>query len=300
MSVIALIDLHNLDFRPTDLFHTYTMSRHGKSNRRFLSTRPKKTSLIEGLSDTDKWANLFLEVRGNFEFGESQNRNHPVQRYVDDRGQIVQNLIFFPLFCYKSSLFCCVAEAYDVSLLCFVFSELGPISRTLNTQSREAACETLLAIAVRHAPTLLDYKPSYKGVLKKKERKKDGEPDVPSVREIGGPSAGPAKKKRKTASGAEGPQKKRQPGVKLPRIGYSLQEWFSPLEADLDFDSQPLHHNAPLVISEPDEEEMSRRNIPRPQIPTKPSVPGKSGGASDKGKDKDKEPMQKKQKTAEK
>jgi hypothetical protein len=299
MSVIALIEMHNLDFRPTDLFHTYTMSRHGKSNRRFLTTRAKKTSLVDGLSDTDKWANLFLEVSGNFEFGEGQSRNHPVQRFVDDRGPKVQNLTFFLLLTIRCLYFAMLPRLTMFLCLCFVLSELGPISRTLNTQSREAACETLLAIPVRHAPTLLDYKPSYKGVLKKKEKKKEGEPDAPSVKEVGGPSAGPAKKKRKTASGAEGTQKKRQPGVKLPKIGYTLQEWLSPLEEDFVFDFQPTQHNAPLQISEPTAEDMSRRNIPRPPIPTKTSVPGKgSGGASDKGKDK--EPVQKKQKTAEK
>lgn len=85
MSVIKLIEMHGIDFKATDLFWTYTMSRHAKSKRRFLSTRAHKTSLIDGLSDSDKWANLFLEVRGNFEFG-GPNRNYPIPKYVDNRG----------------------------------------------------------------------------------------------------------------------------------------------------------------------------------------------------------------------
>lgn len=64
MSVIALVESQDLDFTVTDLFHTYTMSRHGKIGRRYLTTHPKKELLITSLSDTDKWANFYLEVHG--------------------------------------------------------------------------------------------------------------------------------------------------------------------------------------------------------------------------------------------
>ncbi|KAI8558877.1 hypothetical protein RHMOL_Rhmol04G0130300 [Rhododendron molle] len=120
MSVIALIESQDLDFKPTDVFHIHTMSRHGKSGRRFLTMHPKKEPLIEGLSDTNKWADFFLEVRGNFEFGRTHHR-HPVPRSIDTRG-------------YEAEPFPSICE------MLFLFSL---ISKTLNSTARESACDTL-------------------------------------------------------------------------------------------------------------------------------------------------------------
>lgn len=86
MSVIKLKELHNLDFSVADLFHTYQMSRHGKTDRRYLSTRSNKEPLIDGLPDTDKWANFYVEVSGNYEFGDQSNRIHHVPKVKDFRG----------------------------------------------------------------------------------------------------------------------------------------------------------------------------------------------------------------------
>lgn len=77
MLVVALIEDQNLDFTVTDLFHTYTMSRHGKTGRRYLTMHPKKEPLITGLSNTNKWADFYLEVHGNFEFQKSRTHEEP-------------------------------------------------------------------------------------------------------------------------------------------------------------------------------------------------------------------------------
>lgn len=85
MSVITLVESQGLDFKVNDLFHTYTMSRHGRTGCRFLTTRSKKSSLIEGLSDTDKWADFYVEVHGNYEFG-GTHRRYSVPKVSDKRG----------------------------------------------------------------------------------------------------------------------------------------------------------------------------------------------------------------------
>lgn len=89
MSVIKLKELHNLEFTVADLFHTYIMSRHGGTERRYLSTRSGKEPLIDGLPDTDKWANFYVEVSGNCEFGSQSVRLHSVPKIKDFRGWVL-------------------------------------------------------------------------------------------------------------------------------------------------------------------------------------------------------------------
>lgn len=86
MSVIALKELHDLEFNVADLFHSYIMSRHGRTERRYLSTRRDKELLIDGLPDTDKWANFYVEVNGNYEFGDQTNHRYSVPKIKDFRG----------------------------------------------------------------------------------------------------------------------------------------------------------------------------------------------------------------------
>ncbi|KAI8572385.1 hypothetical protein RHMOL_Rhmol01G0194500 [Rhododendron molle] len=81
-----LKELHNLEFTVVDLFRTYIMSRHGKTNRRYLSTRNGKEPLIDGLPDTDKWANFYVEGSNNYEFGDQTVRLHTVPKIKDFRG----------------------------------------------------------------------------------------------------------------------------------------------------------------------------------------------------------------------
>lgn len=138
---------------------------------------------------------------------------------------------------------------------CFLaFAELCPISKGLNTNSRAKACKILLAQACRHAPTLLDYVPSYKGVLKRKEKKKDGESNV---------------SKKKTSDTATAKKKSKQPRVKLPTFGWSATEWFEPFCSDDVCEPVLPGLNVPLQVIDPTPEEMSRRKILRPVIPTK-------------------------------
>ncbi|KAG5532660.1 hypothetical protein RHGRI_027083 [Rhododendron griersonianum] len=86
-----------------------------------------------------------------------------------------------------------------------------------------------------------------------------------------------------TALGAptdtEGPRQKRQKGVRLPKIGFSAEEWLTPLGQDYIFEPAGPGFNAHLQIREPTEEEISRRNIPRPSIPTKSTNPARGRGA---------------------
>lgn len=167
-------------------------------------------------------------------------------------------------------------------------AELGPVSKTQNSQAREKACEDILAQACRHAPTLLNCEPSYKGVLKKKEKKKkEGEPSESAIQKEGVQlHKGAARKRRKAASQTDGARKKGGRGVNLPKIGYTAEEWLMPLGIDRAFESafQAIYH--PLRTSEPSVEEMSRRNIPRPPIPTKPANPAKSRASSEQQREK--------------
>lgn len=82
MSVIALKETHSLIFNVADLFHVYTMSRH---ERQYLTTHKTLDHLITNLPDTDKWANFYVEVHGNFKFDNSTNINYPVSKVVDTR-----------------------------------------------------------------------------------------------------------------------------------------------------------------------------------------------------------------------
>lgn len=104
MSIIVFIESHDLDFTVTDLFYTYTMSWHGKMGRPYLTTRPKKDHLIDGLSDTDKWADFYLEVHRNYEFGGTHS-GYSISKIKDMRGDTepFKSLVIYCLFC----LYCC-------------------------------------------------------------------------------------------------------------------------------------------------------------------------------------------------
>lgn len=114
-------------------------------------------------------------------------------------------------------------------------------------QAREKACKELLAQACRHAPTILDYKPSYKGVLKKKEKKKEGELSEKDKQKRGDQTTtGATQKKREVAPNAGGARKKRQAGVRLSKIGYTAEEWLTPLGGSDIFEPMLLGLNIPL------------------------------------------------------
>lgn len=173
---------------------------------------------------------------------------------------------FFILLYYFALFVFIVADAF-ARLLFLSFAELGPISKVLNTNSRVKACEKLLARACRDAPTLLNYVPSYMGVLKRRGKRKEGE-------------LGVCKKKVTTAAAGakKGPK---QPRVKLSTFRKSAVEWFEPLRSDDVFEPILLGLNVSLQTIDLTDEEMSRRNVPRPVIPTKTTNPARTRGPSD-------------------
>jgi hypothetical protein len=82
-AVDALRERFNLTFTLSDLIGVYNVSRNKSSSRRFLSLRcikPPRPYLIDHLPDSDPWANDFVEVRGNFEFGPGEDRSYPIPR----------------------------------------------------------------------------------------------------------------------------------------------------------------------------------------------------------------------------
>lgn len=112
----------------------------------------------------------------------------------------------------------------------------------------------------------MDYIPSYKGVLKRKEKTKDGEPNVG---------------KKKALETAATKKKPKQPRVKLSTFGWSAAEWFEPFRSDNIWEPVLPGLNFPLQVIDPTPEEMSRRNIPRPVIPMKTTNPARARGSSD-------------------
>lgn len=126
MSVIALQELHNLTFHLANLFEYYTMSRHSVMQQRYLSTRGSMEHFITNLSNTEKWANFYIEVHGNYELGSSSNRGHKFQ------GSVLP--IIYLLLCLFLVVKCRVCRAIQMSIFLF-FAELGPISRSLQAQA---------------------------------------------------------------------------------------------------------------------------------------------------------------------
>lgn len=109
--------------------------------------------------------------------------------------------------------------------------------------------------AYRDSPTLLDYVPFYKGVLRKKDKRKEGEP---------------SRRKRGAPSGTKGAKKGlKQLRVRLPTFRKNAEFWFGPPKpSDVEEPILP-GLNVPLQFIDPSAEDMSRKNIARPVIPTR-------------------------------
>lgn len=86
MSVITLKELHDLEFTVADLFDTYIMSRHDRTERRCLSMSRDKEPSIDGLPDTNKLANFYVEVNYNYEFGDQTIHRYSMPKMKDFRG----------------------------------------------------------------------------------------------------------------------------------------------------------------------------------------------------------------------
>lgn len=83
-SLHVLREKFGIIFNLPDLVGVYNVSRNSPSERRFLSLRstPKEPRpyLIDHLPDSDPWANDFVEVRGNFEFGPDDDGIYSIPR----------------------------------------------------------------------------------------------------------------------------------------------------------------------------------------------------------------------------
>lgn len=62
----------------------------------------------------------------------------------------------------------------------------------------------------------------------------------------------------------------------MPKIGYTAEEWLTPLDPNDVFEPHIPGLNVPLCLVDPNIEEMSRGNIPRPIIPTKTTNPARN------------------------
>jgi hypothetical protein len=82
--IYYLREKYGLVFNLFDLIGVYNVSRSSPLGRRFLSLRstPKEPReyLIDHLPDSDRGANDFVEIRGNFEFGPEDDGLYPIPR----------------------------------------------------------------------------------------------------------------------------------------------------------------------------------------------------------------------------
>lgn len=240
MAVIALKEIHDLEFTVADLFDTYIMSQHGRTECRYLSTRRGKEPLVDGLLDTDKWANFCVEVSGNYEFGDQTNRRHHVPKIKDFRGLI---LFFFISSCL---FFVCLIAPYLLIVFPF-FADHRTITKTLQSLSTEKHVDILRSQACRDALTLLGYVPSYKGKFKRKKK------------EAGEPSKEAETSKKGRNKQKVGSRKGNEPRVKFLTFRKPASFWFRDSQGNvLSGIDVPLQT---IVPEFPDE--MSRRNTVR-------------------------------------
>lgn len=64
--VIKLREDNNIRFFVHDLFPAYTMSRNQTYSRYYFMIQPEYPYLIDKLYDSERWANEFLVVKGNY------------------------------------------------------------------------------------------------------------------------------------------------------------------------------------------------------------------------------------------
>ena len=90
--IAELKRLHNLEFTLDDLFGIYYVGQNPTAGRVFLAPRSTESVVhmfsthglpIMTLPDSDKYANDFMFVRGNWEFGPSEPNVFPIPRIVN-------------------------------------------------------------------------------------------------------------------------------------------------------------------------------------------------------------------------
>lgn len=114
----------------------------------------------------------------------------------------------------SSNLFCSVISLLVIALP--AFADLSSITKNLQDFASDENVEILKAQACQDAPTLLSYTPSYKGVLKKRERKKPNE----KRNQVGPSEPIRGKEKQGQGEGKRGPRRKEE----ALHIGLVLKE----------------------------------------------------------------------------
>jgi hypothetical protein len=100
VGVIELKERYHLEFEVEDLFGLYLVSQNKVARRKYLSCRTGQRRLIRGLPDSDKYANDFVVVRGEFEFALGEFRYHPIPRVPGFAGKFrTVKYFFFFLTC---------------------------------------------------------------------------------------------------------------------------------------------------------------------------------------------------------
>lgn len=91
----------SLLFGLAELFCAYKISRSGNPPRYYLSSRPEFLSLlVDGLPDSDEWADTYVCVFGNFMFGRGEAHDTPVQ-WTEGVPGLSPALLFCCFFCLQ-------------------------------------------------------------------------------------------------------------------------------------------------------------------------------------------------------
>jgi hypothetical protein len=100
VGVIELKERYHLEFEVEDLFGLYLVSQNKVARRKYLSCRTGQRRLIRGLPDSDKYANDFVVIRGEFEFASGELRYHPIPRVPGFAGESVYGLNNLVRLCF--------------------------------------------------------------------------------------------------------------------------------------------------------------------------------------------------------
>jgi hypothetical protein len=104
MGAVELKERYGLEFEAEDLFGLYFVSENRVSKRKFFGSRAGQRKLIRGLPDSDKYANDFVCVSGEFEYALGELRYNPIPRVPGYAGIYTRAsssfLYIFSLFCF--------------------------------------------------------------------------------------------------------------------------------------------------------------------------------------------------------
>jgi hypothetical protein len=109
MGALELRERYRLDFEAEDLFGLYFVSENRVSKRKFLGSRAGQRKLIRGLPDSDKYANEFVCVSGEFEYAVGEFKLNPIPRVAGYAGitrvRALHSCLFFSVLLLNTVLF---------------------------------------------------------------------------------------------------------------------------------------------------------------------------------------------------